>query len=238
VFTFSCWFKEGQEGSVVKKSARRVVGLAPGSGRKTILVVDDKEENRRFMVELLSLAGFATQEAANGEEALASFEIAGPDLVLMDMRMPVMDGYEATRRIKAMATGRETPVIAVSASVLEEDRNEILAAGADNFIPKPFRESELFAAIGKLLGIEYHYVNDEAAAPTIEAPVQLIRKGLEALPEELREELRQSLLALNVGAIQQIIGRVHLVDRSLGESMARLSRDYQFEVLLDMVKKC
>lgn len=237
VFTASCKFEEGQRQFVERaEEVRRVLGLAPGSGTKTILVVDDQEINRRFVVELLSFVGFKTLEAANGKEALAVCRGAKPDLVLMDMRLPVMDGYEATRRLKAMAKGKKIPVIAVSASAFVEERNEILATGADEFISKPFRECELFAGIKKLLGIEYRYAEDTLTFSGSEESAMLTPKDLVQLPDELREELRQALIILNVGAIREAIGRIYAFDRSLGEIMGRMEKQYKFEILLDLLK--
>jgi CheY-like chemotaxis protein len=238
LFTFSCKLDECREGAVEKaEDVPQVVGLTADTGPKSVLVVDDKKENRLFLAELLSLVGFATWEAANGKEALAVFDAERPDLVLMDMRMPVMDGYVATRRLKATSAGKHTPVIAVSASVLVEERDEILAAGADEFICKPFRENELFEVIGNLLGIKYRYSNEYAIAPKPQETARLAPEDLKALPGELCEELRQALFALNVSAIQGVIDRICTHDRPLGEAMRRLEREYQFEVLLELVKE-
>ncbi len=238
VFTLSCRFLEGCAESVERgQRVRQVVGLAPDTGPKSVLLVDDKEENRRFMAELLTMAGFAAWEAANGEEALALFEAKGADLVLMDMRMPVMDGYEATRRLKALPRGRGTPVIAISASALAEERELILASGADELLCKPFREIELFDAIRRLLGIEYRYAEHKGAAAAAQGPVRLPAGALAQLPRELREQLRQALLALNVAAIRGVIERVQACDRALGEALARLEREYQFEALLELANE-
>jgi PAS domain S-box-containing protein len=238
VFSLSCRLEEGGEESVERgEQVRRVVGLTPDTGPKTILLVDDNEENRRFVAELLSLVGFATWEATNGEEALAVFEAERPDLVLMDMRMPLMNGYEATRRLKATTAGRNTPIIAVSASAHADEREKILATGADEFIRKPFRESELFDVIGRFLGIEYRYAEKKVASAKPEASAKLSPADLEELPEEIRGELRQALLALNVAAIRGSIDRICAFNGPLGEAMCRLEREYQFEMLLDLVHK-
>jgi two-component system CheB/CheR fusion protein len=238
VFSLSCRFHEGRAESVARgEKVRRVVGLAPDAGPKTVLLVDDKDENRRFVAELLSMVGFAIFEATNGEEALAVFEAQSPDLVLMDMRMPVMDGYEATRRLKATTAGRNTPLIAVSASALAEEREQIRATGADEFLCKPFRESELFEAIGRLLDIRYRYAENKVPCLQPEASARLTPEALEELPAELREDLREALLALNVGAIQGAIDRICLLNGGLGEAMRRMEGEYQFEMLLELVQK-
>jgi PAS domain S-box-containing protein len=120
-----------------------------------LLVVDDTPTNRHLVVKLLELVGYNVREAANGEEAIALCHGWQPHIVLMDMRMPVMDGYEATRRIKAIAS-ENSPiariiVVAVTASAFEEERNAILTAGCDDFIRKPFQKDVLYSKIAKHL---------------------------------------------------------------------------------------
>lgn len=235
MFRFSIQCEEGCEQYVQEtKDARRVVGLAEGTGVVTILVVDDKEEGRSFLAELLTSVGFRTCEASNGEEALAVFEAEEPDLVLMDMRMPVMDGYKATRRLKAANAKRGTPVIAVSASALDEQKNRILKSGADELICKPFRDSELFAVIGRYLGIGYRYEDEPAGLPHVRYSIPSPER-LNRLPDDLRDELREALIALNVGAIRDVIARICAVNRQVGEAMERLEKEYQFEMLLDLL---
>ncbi|MHB8712576.1 MAG: response regulator [Trichloromonadaceae bacterium] len=236
VFSFCCRLQEGCQAATERNDKiRQVVGLAPETAPKKILVVDDRKDSRQFVAELLGLVGFATLEAANGKEAIALFQIEMPDLVLMDMRMPVMDGYEATRRLKATAAGKTTPIIAVSASALIEERENILASGADEFICKPFREHELFAAIGKQLGIAYRYAEPKSSAVQGQEPRKVLSEDLEALPAVLRAELRRALLVLNVSDIRDIIQRIDMINGPLGEGMRRLEREYQFDVLLALV---
>lgn len=236
VFSLSCRLAECSALVERGEKVRRVVGLAPNTGPRTILVVDDKEENRLFVAELLSLAGFAILEATNGKEAIAVFKAQEPDLVLMDMRMPLMDGYEATRYLKSTPVGRNTPIIAVSASALSEEREKILATGIDVLICKPFRESEIFDAIRKLLGIEYRYA-DMAVLGNPKEAVHLCPEDLAELPLELREELRHALFSLDVGAIRDAIDRISALNGPVGEAMEQLESLYQFDVLLELVKK-
>ncbi len=238
VFSFPIHCKAGNEEDVeIVKDARRVVGLTSGRGTIAILVVDDIEESRNILSELLSSVGFRTYEASNGKEALAVFEAEKPDLVLMDMMMPVMDGYKATRRLKAANVSRSTPVIAVSASALDEQRNRILSTGADEIIYKPFRDSDLFAVIGRLLGIKYRYEGDLLDPSVSARDAALSPELLKGLPEELCKELRDALIALDVGAIRDTIGKIRAVNRQVGEVVERLEKRYQFGTLLGLVEK-
>ena len=118
---------------------------------KRILVVEDTEDNRRILRDLLTSADYDLVEAGNGEEALAAMAKGRPDLILMDIQLPVMDGYEATRRIKADPASASIPIIAVTSYALSGDEAKARAAGCDDFVPKPYSPRQLLAKIRKYL---------------------------------------------------------------------------------------
>jgi signal transduction histidine kinase/DNA-binding response OmpR family regulator/ligand-binding sensor domain-containing protein len=147
------------------RDRRRVVALAPGQGMHRILVVDDMAVNRTVLSRLLSSVGFDVHDVPSGEEALAIWRTWEPHLIWMDKRMSGMDGLEVTRTIRKeeMVSGKKrTPIIALSASALEAERGEILAAGCDDFVAKPFRETTIFFKLREHLGVDYIY---ESPAP-------------------------------------------------------------------------
>jgi two-component system, cell cycle response regulator DivK len=114
---------------------------------RRILVVEDQEDNRRILRDLLMSAGYEIIQAENGEEALAVAAKERPDLILMDIQLPLLDGYEATRRIKANPALRTIPVIAVTSYALSGDENNARAAGCDAYVTKPFSPRALLAKI-------------------------------------------------------------------------------------------
>lgn len=118
---------------------------------KRILVIEDHEENRRLLRDLLSSVGYEFIEAVTGEEGLASAEKDVPDLILMDIQLPGLDGYEVTRRIKANPALRHIPVIAVTSYALSGDEIKALEAGCDSYVTKPFDPVELLAKIREFL---------------------------------------------------------------------------------------
>jgi two-component system cell cycle response regulator DivK len=118
---------------------------------KCILVVEDQEDNRRILRDLLKSAGFALLEAATGEEGIRLAESSRPDLILMDIQLPVLDGYEATRRIKAKAELRHIPIIVVTSYALSGDEAKARAAGADAYVTKPFSPRQLLGKIHQFL---------------------------------------------------------------------------------------
>jgi two-component system cell cycle response regulator DivK len=118
---------------------------------KRILAVDDQEDNRRILRDLLTSAGFEVLDAVTGEDAVAVAESQRPDLILMDIQLPGIDGYEATRRIKANPALRATPLIVVTSYALSGDEAKATAAGADAYVSKPFSPRALLAKVREFL---------------------------------------------------------------------------------------
>ena len=114
---------------------------------KRILVIEDQEDNRAILRDLLSAAGFTMLEAINGAAGVAKAKIERPDLILMDIQMPVMDGYEATRRIKAIDGLKAIPIVAVTSYALSGDEAKTRAAGCDGYIAKPYSPREMLRVI-------------------------------------------------------------------------------------------
>ena len=115
--------------------------------RKRILVVEDQEDNRRIIRDLLRHAGFDVIEVGDGEQALIAAAAHHPDVILMDIQLPLVDGYEATRRIKADPTLRHIPIIVVTSYGLSGDETKARAAGCDAYVAKPFSPKALLAKI-------------------------------------------------------------------------------------------
>jgi two-component system cell cycle response regulator DivK len=118
---------------------------------KRILVVEDQMDSLQIVRDLLSVNGYEMTEAQNGEEALLAVAKERPDLILMDIQLPIMDGYEATRRIKADPSLRSIPIIAVTSYALSGDEEKARAAGCNDFVPKPYSPRQLLAKIRQYL---------------------------------------------------------------------------------------
>ena len=114
---------------------------------KRILVVEDQEDNRRILRDLLASAGYQVIEAEDGERGVAAAEAQRPDLILMDIQLPLVDGYEATRRIKANPALRAIPILVVTSYALSGDEDKARAAGCDDYITKPFSPRQLLATV-------------------------------------------------------------------------------------------
>jgi signal transduction histidine kinase/CheY-like chemotaxis protein len=147
---------------VIRHEAKRVIGLAAGE-RNRIAVVDDTRDNRVLLRKLLESVGFEVRDAANGQDAVELWRTWHPDLIFMDQRMPVMDGSEATRIIRVAENDTHTPIIALTASVFEHERESILLNGADEFVVKPFAEETIFDVIARHVGVRFIFEGEHAA---------------------------------------------------------------------------
>jgi CheY-like chemotaxis protein len=144
-----------QGADIAKVDERHIIGFK-GSKRK-VLVVDDKWTNRSVLIHLLEPLGFEVLEVPNGLECLAQAREFKPDLIFMDLVMPVLDGFETTRRIRLLPELEGVVVIAISASVFDFDRQQSREVGCDDFLPKPVREADLLEKLRVYLGLEWVY---------------------------------------------------------------------------------
>jgi CheY-like chemotaxis protein/anti-sigma regulatory factor (Ser/Thr protein kinase) len=212
----------------------QVVGLKPGQTPKRILVADDNADNRALLSSMLERVGFEVREVENGETAIEAFNSWRPHLICMDMRMPVMDGYAATKTIRELPGGEQVKIIAVTASVFDEQRDKILGAGCDELVCKPIREDEIFYAIGRQLGVEYRYA-DTVQPHVPEAGPELTGKMLSELPPELLAELRHATLELNRAAMALLIERIEAHAPDTAKGLQRLVDNFQFGRIRDLL---
>jgi PAS domain S-box-containing protein len=221
-----------------KPALRCVVGLEPGAGPFRILVVDDMPENRALVCELLRPVGFEVAEASNGVEAIDVFERWSPHAVIMDMRMPVMDGYEAARRIKATEAGCATPIIAVTASAFKDQEAHVLVTGVAACLSKPFRPEELFEVLGKCLGLPYVFADEADKIPGHSAePSSLKPESLDALPHELIQAMRQDVAEGDIGHLTELIAQVKKIDSNVARVLQALANRYEYEKLSKLLEK-
>ena len=243
-FTLSLPLKTATSGLHSTKAARRnIVGLETGNAAFRILIVDDVKENRDVLRAMLSPdharrsgdSPFELREAANGEEALSIFNEWFPHVVLMDMRMPVMDGYEATRRIKSTPGRGSVPVVAITASAFDDDRDAVLAAGVDGYIRKPLRPEELFETLGAVLGLPLiRNGNTFGASGDEETPLTGERMG--ALPEELIAAMLEAVENGDIAVLDALIARADGIDAEVGEKLRALAKRYDYETLSSLLK--
>jgi signal transduction histidine kinase/ActR/RegA family two-component response regulator len=225
----------GRMGARTSPRPVRVTGLKPDRPAPKVLVVDDKAANREVLCRLLETVGFQVRGAADGREAAAVSETWRPALVLMDRRMPGMNGLEATRAIKAGPGGEHIKVVIVTAGVFEEDEQESFQAGADGFIPKPFKEHEVLGVIGRLLDLDFVC---EETMPAVDSSAGTFRDAVARLPGQLCTNLIEATEAGDVRGLQDLIeDRVAEREPALGEKLRQLLKIYDYEAILRILNR-
>jgi signal transduction histidine kinase/CheY-like chemotaxis protein len=208
--------------------------LAPGQcasdgGPFRILVVEDVEANRRFLVNLLRVLGFEPREAVNGQEAMEIWASWDPHLIFLDLRMPVMDGSEVTRQIKASPQGKHTIIIILTANAFDEDRSAVLALGSDDFMRKPVRESQIILALQHHLGVQF-----EAALPPARL-IELRPSGHSAadyaavLSTNWRKKMDRAVVEADVDAMQTLIHEVQDIAPELSQKLAQMVYNFDYD---------
>jgi len=214
----------------------RIIGLAEGQRRFRLLIAEDQQENRLLLHKLFEPLGFDLREAVNGQEAVALFEEWHPDLIWMDIRMPVMDGLEAARRIKATEAGSRTKIIALTAHALEEERKPILEAGCDDLVRKPYREQELFEVMAKHLDLKYVYEKKGGQITPVASNGAIRPEQWAALPVELLTQLHQAAVELDTTRTLALIERVTELDGSIGNLLNNLAKGLDYPHLLRLLE--
>jgi len=234
VFIIHLPLQQGEAQEVqAKGQPRHILRLQPGQAACRVLIADDVEDNRQLLAQLLGPVGFEIRLAANGAEAVQEFEEWRPHVILMDFRMPLMDGHEAIRRIRAMAGGDGPKIIAVTASAMDENRQELLGIGADDFISKPFREAELFEKIHAQVGLEYVYAEHPTPAAQEES-AKLTPESLASLPPDLIHLMRELVIAADLDQLLATIQDVETRDSRTAFGLRGLAEHFEYQKLLDL----
>lgn len=217
------------EGPIVLPARGRVVRLAEGETPRKLLIVDDRMENRDILDRLLTLVGFKCSLAEHGVAGLEQWRDGRPDLILMDLRMPVMDGFQAVaqlRRLEAEQGLPHTPVLAVSASVYDVSREDLFERGFDAFLTKPINEDDLFATLEELLGVTF----ERRALPREASLEPSLLDGLADQLPDWRARFLDQVASGDLEAAEILLAE--LPDATLAEHTRAALRAYHFEDIL------
>jgi len=266
-FTFTLPISEADPTAVAQIASHCTVQrLTPNQPAYRILVVDDRPENRDPLIQLLQSVGFDTRAAVDGRDAIAQWQTWHPHLIWMDMRMPVMDGYEATRRIREMEgsqgvgeSGSEgvgehpspasllplitrppyhpSTIIALTASAFEDQREEMLAAGCDDFVCKPFYAAEIFRKMAHHLGVQFELMDTEPHRPP---PPQTVlppsMEDVQQLPGAWRRNFHRAAIQADADWLRSLLADLPDAQRSLQPYLERLISQLDFDTLVNLME--
>jgi PAS domain S-box-containing protein len=232
-FGFTIPLPEVDSPVILSKSEGRVVALANGQPNYRVLIAEDNADNRLLLTRILESVGFEVQAVNNGNEAVETFQSWLPDFIWMDIRMPVMDGYEATKQIRALPNGQNVKIAALTASAFIEDRDSILSAGCDDMLTKPLREDDIFEVMRHLLSLEFRY-----ELPLNSNNAETVTLDLSCLPLEWREELHCAAELLDIEASQSAIQKIATNFPEQARILEKAVGNFHFDQILQALTQC
>ncbi len=232
IFIVELPLQEADESDVAmpqRQEGASVTGLAPGQPQYRILIVEDQTENQLLLTKLMESVGFKVRVAENGKRGVELFSEWQPQLIWMDWRMPLMDGEQATRAIRGLPGGDAVKIVAVTASVFVEQREELLQSGMDDFVRKPYRFNEIYECMVRQLGVKFVYEGSTQAEQPLAA---LMPDMLLDLSAELRQRLKDALESLENERIAAVIAEIATYDVMLGKTLAHLANNFDYPAIL------
>lgn len=232
--------QEGDQPVIINEIQKReVIGLKPGVENYRIMIADDHEENRLVVQEMLAPLGFLMISAKDGEEAVALTKSQHPDLILMDLRMPEKDGYQASKEIKASIEGKEIPIIALTASILELDKQHLADFGMIDFLRKPFKENDLFMLIEKYIGDIFEYNSEVSGAKEGNKAEKLVltSKIISTIPIDLIKDLKQAVLSADFDQIMILIDQIERSSPQIAGKLREMANDFQYDSLINLLEE-
>ncbi|WP_445250445.1 response regulator [Microcoleus sp. OTE_8_concoct_300] len=244
-FKFNIRVFPATSSEITVPTLQRVIGLEADQPIYRILAIDDNQENRRLLVKMLQPIGFEVREAENGHQGVEIWESWQPHLIWLDTRMPVMDGFEAVIQIRAKEkqTQWRTVIIALTASTFEERKGEIIAAGCDDFVRKPFQEQILFDKMACYLGVRYIYqelprlpVGGLGRYFVSEKPDSFFAGLLAQMPQSWVQELYEAANDVDEELAIEIVDRIWESHPTLAHALKDLLTDYRLDKIMDLTQ--
>jgi two-component system, sensor histidine kinase and response regulator len=233
IFQFSIPVRFTEVAAISKQQSRlKVIGIVPGQPKYRLLLVDDKWESRKLLTQLLAPIDFEVKEAENGQQAIDLWFDWEPHLIFMDMQMPVINGYEATQKIKSHLKGQATVIIALTASALENEKAVILSLGCDGFIRKPFREAEIFSAIAEHLGVQYIYTETSNLQTLETEQTGFSHQNLSFMPVKWIKELYQAAMLADSDSIYQLCKSIPSDNNHISQMLLDLANNFDYERIM------
>jgi signal transduction histidine kinase/CheY-like chemotaxis protein len=213
----------------------QVVGLEEGQPQYRLLIVEDDLYSRMLLRQMLKRVGFVIREAENGQQAIDLFQRFRPHLIWMDRRLPGINGLEVTRRIKKLEKGRHTVIVALTASVFKEQRAEVLAAGCDDFVSKPFQEREILETIARHLKVRYRFIQSDQSENGLQhdKPIEkLMPDELCSLPEDWKKYFLRAARAAQGDEALALVANLEPAFSTQAGKLKHLIENYRFDMIV------
>ena len=225
-FTIQLYPASSELKSAERVDAQQIISLAPGQGEWRILIAEDNQANQMLLKMLLEETGFSTRVAENGQQAVKEFQLWHPHFIWMDQSMPIMDGDEATRKIRELPGGDKVKIVTVTANVFDDS----IETGSDDFVRKPYKPEEILACMEKHLGVRYLYQQEEKTEKT-QAFTRITPEMLAEFPDKLITELRNAIIALDMEQTNAVLDQLSDVDPELISALRQLVENMDFRAL-------
>ena len=233
---FSITFEEANQNvSELHHQGNMLISVDKNWQHIQILVVEDKWENRLLLKHLLLQVGLKVIEAPNGQKAIEQYLRYRPALIFMDIRMPLMSGIEATKRIRKLPQGKKVKIIAITAHAFQEYKEDILAVGCDDLIRKPYRKSDIFDSIKKHVGVTFY--TDKKLYDHYEIIEDLKPDDLRVLPKEIICKLKQASVDLDVKDFKSVIEDIYPKHPQIASTLQKLSNEFRYDQVLVCLKQ-
>ena len=218
----------------IQSAPREILGLELNQPDYRILIVDDSKTNRKIMVQLLERVGFQVREAVNGQEAVDEWLCWQPHMIWMDLRMPVMNGYEATEQIKSRSLTSSPAIVALTASTSEEERSLFRESGCDDFVGKPVAENIIFDKIAQHLGVRYVY---QVTVPPTKKQFKLTGDRLQVMSDRWIEQIEQAATSLDSELLSVLFGQIPPEHSDLTDALQKLVDNFDFDKILRAIEQ-
>lgn len=215
----------------------RLSHLKPGQPEYRILIVEDKPENWMLLQRLLEQTGFLVRVCENGEDGVAAFESWQPHFIWMDWRLPGIDGLESIRRIRALKGGAAVKIAVLSASAFQQDHDQVMASGADDYVTKPFYFWQIYDCMAKHLGVYFLKDETEPLSP-VHTMSTLDHNELATLPSTLQDKLTNALVLLDPTRIDEVIVQISILNPQLGSNLKHLAAHLKYTTILQSLRTC
>ena len=211
---------------------RTVISLAPNETPRRILIVEDQMENRLLLRSILESVGFNVRESIHGADGVKLFEQWKPDLIWMDLRMPIMDGYEATKKIRQLPGGKSVKIVALTAGALKEQIPKIYASGCDEIVYKPYQSHEIFDVMAQQLSIQYRYKKQNIGETSTEKKPNII--DFSFLDSKFVVTIRTAAQRLDQNQLVRLLEEIRSDHPDLHNGLMALINDFRYDTIIEL----